>query len=320
MISLVLTVPAAVLLDLIIGEPRFFPHPVVLIGRAAEACEKLLRKIFSTAKGLFFAGVVLTAVIVSVVYLAAYLIVSAASLFHPYFGIVVEILLLYTTISIKSLHQHASKVAEPLKENNILAAREKLSLLVSRDSENLEEDDIIRGTVESVAENTIDGSVAPLFYAFIGGAPLALAYKAINTLDSMVGYKDEKNVYFGWASARLDDLVNFIPSRLAVAFFLAAAAFYPCGVSGCWKIIKRDARKHTSPNSGIPEAAVAGILGIKLGGTNYYSGLPSHREEIGDCLSSLKISHIYESVRIMYLISLITAAAGVIIHLIIASI
>lgn len=320
MISLAFTVPAAVILDLIIGEPRFFPHPVVLIGRAVKVCEKLLRKIFLTPGGLFFAGVVLTVIIVPVVYFASYLLISAANSLHPYAGIVVEILLVYTAISIKSLHQHASEVSEPLKEDNISAAREKLSLLVSRDTENLEEDDIIRGTVESVAENTVDGSAAPLFYAFIGGAPLALAYKAVNTLDSMVGYKDEKNFYFGWASARLDDLANFIPSRIAVVFFLAAAVFSPQGISGCWRIIKRDACKHASPNSGIPEAAVAGILGVKLGGTNYYFGRPSYREEIGDSLFPLETKHIYESIKIMYLVSFFTTAAGVIVHLIIAGI
>ncbi|MDK2984865.1 MAG: adenosylcobinamide-phosphate synthase [Clostridia bacterium] len=310
MLELVL---AAVALDLLLGDPRNFPHPVVMIGKAIELGERLIRQITKTNTGLKIGGTFLVATIVCSTYFAAYAIILAAQNIHPYFGIAVQVWLLYTTISIKSLHQHAIAVAVPLQKGDMAEARKKLSFIVGRDTDKLDESEVTRGVVETVAENTVDGIISPLFYAFIGGAPLALAYKAVNTLDSMVGYREERYLHLGWAAARFDDVANFLPARLAGIFFVLAAVFTPQGPKKAWKVVLRDAKRHPSPNGGIPEAAVAGGLGIKLGGTNYYFGKPSHRAEIGDKIVSLEVSHIKKVLQLMYLVTFLMLVTGAVV-------
>jgi len=205
-------------------------------------------------------------------------------------------------------------VKRPLKDGDIHAARGALSMVVGRDTAGLDSKDVARGAVETVAENTSDGVVAPLFYMALGGVPLAMAYKAINTMDSMVGYRTEKYRDFGWAAARLDDLANFIPARLAALFMVASSALlqaaYPDRFSAkrSWTVFLRDGKKHTSPNSGRPEAAAAGSLGVRLGGENSYFGKTSVKPYIGEPLRELGPDAITDCVRLMYATSALAVA------------
>ena len=303
---------AAVALDLILGDPRNLPHPVVLIGRAIERGERFIRKIAQTQLALKISGIFLVVIIVCGTYFVAFIIIRTANTLHPYLGIAVQVWLLYTTIAIKSLHQHALAVARPLQKGEMREARKKLAYIVGRDTDKLGESEVTRGVVETVAENTMDGIISPLFYAFIGGAPLALAYKAVNTLDSMVGYKEERYLHLGWAAARIDDVANYLPARLAGLLFVLAAVCTPQGPKAAWQTVMRDAGKHPSPNGGIPEAAVAGALGVKLGGTNYYFGKFSHRAEIGEKIVTLEVAHIKKVLQLMYIVTFLMLLVGTI--------
>jgi adenosylcobinamide-phosphate synthase len=203
------------------------------------------------------------------------------------------------------------RVYRALEKEDVDSARKNLSLIVGRDTHSLDKQDIIRATIETVSENTVDGIISPLFYAFIGGAPLALAYKAVNTLDSMVGYKNERYKDFGWASAKIDDWANFIPARLSIMFLPVACWLAGKNGLNSWKLVWRDGKKNPSPNSGIPQAAVAGALGIQLGGMNFYNSIPSPKLLIGDRLNSLKIGHIKESIKVSYICSVLVLISGV---------
>ncbi len=307
---------AAVILDFMIGDPRNFPHPVVIIGKVISFGEKLIRKIFKGKTGQRIGGIFLVIFVVGGTYLITHIIVSVSYRIHPYISILLQIIILYMTVSIKSLKQHSDAVSKPLKNGDLEQAREKLGMIVGRDTDKLNEKEITRGVVETVAENTVDGIVSPLFYAFIGGAPLALAYKAVNTLDSMVGYKEERFLYLGWASARFDDFANYIPARLAGILFLIPAIFSSQGIKASFQTIIRDAKKHPSPNGGITEAAVAGALGVKLGGTNYYFGKPSYRAEIGNEIVVLNTEHINAVLKLMYSVTFLFIALGLFVTII----
>lgn len=215
-------------------------------------------------------------------------------LLHPAAGIMMEAVLISTTIAQKSLKEAALSVYSPLVKDDMAEARHKLSWIVGRDTDNLEEPEIVRGAVETVAENTSDGITAPLFWALVGGAPLAIIYRAINTCDSMVGYKNERYGEFGWASARLDDAANWIPSRITSFCMLLGNRPFHMSRTEALKIVLRDARKHPSPNSGWGEGAVAAILGVQLGGINFYKGVVSNRATMGDALTRLEKNHILE--------------------------
>lgn len=201
---------------------------------------------------------------------------------HLMVGIVVEAVIIWTTIAQKSLKEAALTVYGPLKKGDIVEARHKLSYIVGRDTDQLDEQGVVRATIETVAENTSDGVTAPLFWAFLGGAPLAMLYRAVNTCDSMVGYKNDTYMEFGWASAKLDDWLNLLPSRLTSICMLLSNKPVRSSVKESAKIVLRDAKKHPSPNSGWGEAAVAAILGIQLGGINYYKGIRSDRAKMGE--------------------------------------
>jgi adenosylcobinamide-phosphate synthase len=274
--------------------------------------EALLRKLFATSgrRGRYLAGVVFTFVIVSIIIGVSSTLVKVADSTNKILGLMVSAILIYTTLSIKDLKDESMSVVRALSRSDIKMARKKLSLIVGRDTENLNEKEIIRAAVETVAENTVDGIISPLFYAFLGGAPLALAYKAINTMDSMVGYNNVQYRDFGWASAKLDDLANFIPARVS-ALLLPIASFLT-GKSGsnCWRIIWRDRKKNPSPNSGIPEAAIAGALNIQLGGVNLYNSVVSLKPFIGNDINPLETDHIKQSVKISYVCSLLMLISG----------
>lgn len=281
----------ACILDRIIGDPENWPHPVRWIGSLIYKLEKSWNKGTSRrAKGI---GMLLTVLLI--VGGISFLIVRLFYWIHPLAGIVAEGILISTAIAQKSLKEAALSVYAPLEKGDIEEARQKLSYIVGRDTDKLEEPEIVRGAIETVAENTSDGITAPLFWALIGGAPLALMYRAINTCDSIVGYRNEKYQEFGWASARLDDAVNWIPSRITSICMLVSSQPEYMNVREAWKIVWRDAKKHPSPNSGWGEAAVAAILGLQLGGINYYKGIVSNRAKMGDPLVHLEKSHILKA-------------------------
>jgi len=288
---------AAVLLDLLLGDPRWLPHPVVAIGKLITILEKLLRRLVANER---LGGVLLLVLTVGITAGLAWGLVQGAALIHPAAGVVVSALLGWTCLAARSLHGESKLVADTLLRGDLPEARRFLSRIVGRDTAELPEADIWRGAVETVAENTSDGVIAPLLFLMVGGAPLALAYKAVNTLDSMVGYKDERYLRFGWASARFDDLANLVPARLTGFLMVLAASL--AGLSGrnAWRIMLRDGRNHSSPNSGIPEAAAAGALGVRLGGTNIYFGKPVAKPTIGDPLNPLNATAWHGAVRLMY--------------------
>jgi adenosylcobinamide-phosphate synthase len=211
---------------------------------------------------------------------------------HPFFGIAVESIIISTTIAQKSLKEASLEVYQPLIRGDLVEARKKLSYIVGRDTDSLDEEEIARGTIETVAENTSDGVTAPLFWALLGGAPLAMIYRATNTSDSMVGHLNARYTEFGWASAKWDDVMNWIPSRLTGIIMLLGTRPEKMSYWQAWSILFRDAKKHPSPNSGWGEAAVAAILGIQLGGINYYKGVVSNRAKMGLPLQPIQAEHI----------------------------
>ena len=285
---------AAFLLDLAIGDPRWLPHPVRLIGRSIAALENALRSWFGRNREKT-AGVVLVVLVVLLSALLAFLVRQA--LFLPGRGVVtvaaavVLVYLVATTIALRELVASAGIVIRSVKQGDLEGARSSLSMIVGRDTATLDEKGVLRGAIETLAENLSDGVIAPLFYLALGGLPLAIAYKAINTLDSMVGYKNEKYLSFGWAAAKLDDLANFIPARLTgllivlftFCYFLARKPGSALSLArDSFRVMRRDGGNHTSPNSGIPEAAMAGALGVRLGGPSTYGGVLVQKPFIGD--------------------------------------
>jgi adenosylcobinamide-phosphate synthase len=281
----------AVIIDLIIGDPPEWPHPVRWIGSLIDKLEKHWNK-GPAKKGK---GIAMLLTVLLTVGFITFLVTAIFYWLHPAAGILVEAVLISTAIAQKSLKEAALTVYQPLKKEDMEEARQKLSYIVGRDTDQLDEPEIVRATVETVAENTSDGITAPLFWALIGGAPFALMYRAINTCDSMVGYKNEKFQDFGWASARLDDIVNWIPSRLTSLCMLAGSRPEYINTANAWNIVIRDAKKHPSPNSGWGEAAVAAILGVQLGGINFYKGIVSNRATMGEALVRLEKNHILKA-------------------------
>jgi len=293
----------AYFLDLLIGDPQGYPHPVRIIGSLIKESENIVFKHFKSEYGLKIMGYIMTAFIVSFVFLFNYYLVLFSGFINLYLKFVVNVLLIYTTIAAKDLAKASWNVYEPLINGQLKDARKNLSFIVSRDTEMLDYEDIARGTIETISENISDGIIAPLLYAFIGGAPLAMAYKAASTLDSMVGYKNEKYKYFGYASAKLDDILNFIPSRLTGVLIVLSSFLLGYDYKNSWRIFKRDRLKHESPNSAHGEAAVAGALNIQLGGLNYYFKKPEIKPTLGDKKQRIKPFHIQQSIKIMYVTS-----------------
>lgn len=292
----------AAALDAVAGDPRWLPHPVRGMGIVIAWFDHSIRSICRTDQALRFAGVCIAIGLPAGAYAAATFVIAHAASYSPLLGQAVEIGLAYTTLAGRDLFDHVQAVSRELERGNLVGAREAVAMIVGRDSADLTEPEIARATVETIAESTSDGIIAPIVYLTLGGAPLALAYKAINTLDSMVGHRDARYEYFGWASARLDDAMNWIPARLT-GTFIAITAAVAIGrwdrVQDSWHILHRDGDKHPSPNSGRPEAAMAGALGVQLGGRNYYDGMPHDRPLIGDRDAELTPCHIKQASRIM---------------------
>ncbi|QXM05646.1 adenosylcobinamide-phosphate synthase CbiB [Crassaminicella indica] len=298
-----ITIGIGYIADLIWGDPYWIPHPIKFIGNGIKNTEKFLRKYAKSNKDEKLLGIFLTIIIVCSAYIITFLMIKVFAYINPYLGYGVEAFLIFQILATKSLDVESRKVLKQLEKNDIGEARRFLSYIVGRETSELNEDEIIRATVETVAENTSDGIIAPLFYIFIGGAPLGMAYKAANTLDSMVGYKNEKYLYFGWASAKFDDILNYIPARLTAIFMILATFLLKYDWKNCIYIIKRDRKNHKSPNCAYPEAAVAGALRIQLGGINTYFGKKVYKPTIGDLLRSLEKDDIARSIKIMYITS-----------------
>lgn len=305
---------AALTLDLLLGDPRSWPHPVIWIGRVIAWGEKVICRYLQAPLGLHLGGGVLVAAVVGGTYGAVWLLLWLLNNLHPALAVAGEVWLLYRALAVKGLHEHAAAVAEPLSRQDLPTARARVGLIVGRDTENLDEKEVTRAVVETVAENTVDGIVAPLFYAFIGGAPLAWAYKAVNTLDSMIGYREGHYRYLGFVAAKLDDAANYVPARLSGLLLLLLSPLTPGGWKRVWETMRRDARKHPSPNGGIMEAGVAGALGVQLGGLNYYFGQPSFRALMGEPRQPLQVQHIYQALRIMYGVTGLAVLLGALIR------
>jgi adenosylcobinamide-phosphate synthase len=268
------TILIGFILDQAIGDPRSWPHPVVGIGNAISILERKLN--LGTPKLRRRNGVLLTILVVGGSYLLTWAAVWVAKTLHPLLGLALSTYFIFTSLAGKSLLDAGHSVLVPLLKGDLSEARTRLSWLVSRDTANLSEAEIARGTVETLAENFVDGILSPLFYAALGGAPLAMAFKAISTLDSMVGYRNERYEEFGWFSARTDDWANYLPARLSVPILLLAGWLRGMTVGHAYRMWKRDASGHPSPNGGNPESVVAGLLGIRLGGINIYHGRTHH--------------------------------------------
>jgi len=291
LIQHLLAISLAIVIDRVIGDLKHLPHPVRWFGQLISFFEERLNK----NRQRKLKGIVMVLLVIAIAVFITYIIITFCYSLHPFVGIISEALLISTTIAQKSLKDAGMEVYYPLKKGDLTQARTKLSHIVGRDTDQLEEAEIVRGTVETIAENTSDGITAPLFWSLIGGAPLAIFYRVVNTCDSMVGHKNEKYAAFGWASARLDDILNWIPSR--ITGFLMILTKKP--TKRKWRLLFRDAKKHASPNSGWCETAVAIQLGVQLGGSNTYEGVISHRAKIGEEIVPLASHHIIESIQMM---------------------
>jgi adenosylcobinamide-phosphate synthase len=290
----------AYLLDLTLGDPPGWPHPVRWLGRLITDLEPPLRRQVPNPR---LAGMILASFCLLSAAGSAALAVYLASRIQPLFGFLAIVILIYWAISIKDLAAHAQAVYQPLCRGNLPAARQALSQIVGRETSQLSKAGIIRATVETIAENTVDGVISPLFYAALGGPPLVWAFKAASTLDSMVGYKTAAYREFGWAGARADDLFNWLPARLSGGLFTLAAWLTGLNWRQTWRICRRDGRGHASPNAGWPEAAVSGALGLRLGGPNIYHGELVNKPWLGDDLREPESADILKTIHLLYAVS-----------------
>lgn len=296
----VLPVVIGFFLDMLLGDPFRF-HPVCLIGKLIEKSEKIIRKFVKNSKKAQYVGGVILTLSVSTISIA----VSASILYltykiNIYLGIITESIMCYQMLAMKSLKKESMKVYYGFKEGDINKAREAVSMIVGRDTDRLNEQGIIKAAIETVAENTSDGIIAPLFYMCIFGGVGGYFYKAVNTLDSMVGYKNDKYLYFGRFSAKTDDILNYIPSRLSALFMMAASLLCGYDIKNAYRIFKRDRYKHASPNSAQTEAVMAGALNIELAGDAYYFGKLYKKQTIGDKIREVKAEDIKRANRLMY--------------------
>jgi len=305
--SFSLVLLAAYVLDRMIGDPRSLPHPVIGMGKAITAIERVIRRFVSRPRGLKLAGLFLPLTVVGGTWALTAVLLWLLSLVSPWLMWIAEVWLVSTTIASRGLKDAGMAVYAELHKGDIPAARQALGMIVGRDTAALDSPEIVRGTVETVAENIVDAIVSPLFFALLGGAPLAMAYRAVNTLDSMVGYKNEKYRELGWASARLDDAANLVPARLTALLLVLCARLLRLDWRRSLRTVLRDARLHPSPNSGYPESAVAGALGIRLGGMNVYHGVASFRSYMGDPLRTMEPEDIILTSRLMLLCASIVA-------------
>ena len=298
-------------LDALFGDPAWLPHPVVYMGKAISRLEKFLRpRLPKTPQGELLGGAIVAFCLPVGTFLLTGLVCWGAARLHPLLGLAVQMFWCGQALAARGLVQESTNVYKELKKPDLPGARKAVSRIVGRDTAELTAEGVTKAAVETVAENASDGVIAPLLYMLIGGAPLALTYKAINTMDSMLGYKNEKYLYFGRVPAKLDDAANYLPSRLAALLWVAAAAFTHNDAKGAWKIWRRDRRRHASPNSAQTESACAGALGVQLAGPAYYFGQYYPKLTIGDALRPIEPEDILRANRMMYVASSFALAWG----------
>ena len=300
--------------DLLLGDPHSIPHPVVWIGKLISAAEKLVRRLFpKTVRGENIAGGVLWVIVVLVSTAVPALLLYAAYRLHPAAGLVLESIMCWQILATRSLRDESMKVYAALKKGVPEEYRRAVSMIVGRDTAELDDLAVTRAAVETVAENTSDGVIAPMLFLVIGGAPLGFFYKAVNTMDSMLGYVEPPYKDIGLVPARMDDLFNFIPARLSALLMLAAGALLQLDVKNGWKIFRRDRCKHASPNSAQTESVCAGLLGLRLAGDAWYHGVLHKKDYIGDAKREIELEDIPRAGRLMYLtavLALVVFGAG----------
>jgi len=305
----VICIVSAYLADLVFGDPEWLPHPVRGVGSLINMLDKKLRG-NTTVFAERLKGAIAALLVVATSGLLAYFLIRIAVNINPILGSLVWVFLAYTSLSVRDLSVKIGSITDALKKNDIPEARRRLSKIVGRDTSALTSEKITTAAVESIAESTNDGIVAPLFYLVLGGPVLAIIYKSVNTLDSMLGYKNEKYLHFGWFSAKMDDVLNFIPARITGLLIALSSFITGKGFESSFRTMLRDGRKHPSPNSGVSEAAMAGALGIRLGGESTYGGKVSIKPYIGESKKTVKPQLIREALAIGFVSSLIMVLAG----------
>jgi adenosylcobinamide-phosphate synthase len=303
---------AAYLLDHFVGDPEWFPHPVRLMGLAITKGERLLRAPGDDPFRELLSGAALTTGVVVSTYCATRTVVRLAYRYSRWLGYSSEIILAWTCIAARNLQQEAEKVLDALERDDLPLARKRLSRIVGRDTDALDASEISRAIIETVAESASDGIVAPILYLSAGGVPLSMAYKAINTLDSMIGHRDKRYLYFGKLAARLDDAANFVPSRAtALATVASSSLSRTADAPTAWQVWLRDGAKHKSPNAGQPEAAMAGALRVQLGGDNRYAGELTISPKMGEEFPRANPAKAQQAIRLVTGVALIGLAAGI---------
>ncbi|AFV01774.1 Adenosylcobinamide-phosphate synthase [Dehalobacter sp. UNSWDHB] len=299
------------ILDLIFGDPSWLPHPVRWIGSLIAAGDKYLHRIScKTNRSQYWCGVLLTAFIVTITFLVPLGLLYLLKSISPLLGFIAEALMCYQILATKSLKAESMKVYDALQKNDIMEARYQLSWIVGRDTENLNSSQVAKGAVETVAENLSDGIIAPMIFILVGGAPLGFLYKAVNTLDSMIGYKNDKYLYFGRFAAKLDDVVNYLPARISAYLMLLAVFLTRYDFKNAFRIYRRDRHNHTSPNSAHTEAVCAGALNIQLAGSNHYFGKLVVKPTIGDPIREIEAEDIRRANKLMIATSLVGLILG----------
>lgn len=300
-----ISIVAGYILDLILGDPYSIPHPVIAIGKLVTCCTNRLLQESDTSSRKRVNGLIMVLIVVLASSFVPFCILYLAYNIHIYAGIIVESIMCWQILAAKSLKTESTKVENALKENDIEKARYSVSMIVGRDTKELDKEGVAKAAVETVAENSSDGVIAPLFYMLSGGAVLGFLYKGINTMDSMAGYKNDKYIDFGKAAARLDDIANFIPARIAAFLMILSAFILKFDAKNAWRIFKRDRYKSTSPNSGQTEAACAGAFGIELLGDACYFGKLVKKPVVGDATRSIEPDDIYNANKLMYCMAFI---------------
>ena len=295
------------ILDLIFGDPYWMPHPVRFIGNLISILEKVIRRFMpKTKRGEYIGGIILTVMVVSISMVIPLVIILMAKSINTYLALTVETFMCYQILATKSLKIESMKVYDELAKNDLPSARKAVSMIVGRDTKDLTFSGVAKAAVETVAENTSDGIIAPMIFIAIGGAPMGFFYKAINTMDSMVGYKNEKYMNFGRFAAKLDDVVNYLPARISAYQMILSSFFLRYDYKNAFKIYKRDRYNHASPNSAQTESVCAGALDVQLAGNAYYFGKLYEKPTIGDNIREINYDDIKKANRLLYCTSIIS--------------